>query len=153
MGWYSMLYRYRNGDEPPACTIGNDRAHDLAAKAESLGHVDRSQLWNADAMSIDRKFVISKVEAQSVPFLAFEPREATFLPILAWMLELGECPLFLHTAVALKSLLKMTEFLLRSAFGDLIAPRELFFLDLVIFALEVLHLGPLALGSVLFPTS
>src|SRR6266700_3971096 len=153
MGWYVMFHLHRNGDEPPPRTIANCSTHDLAAKAERLGHVDRSQLGNADAVPIDRKFVISKVEAQSVLFLAFEPWEATFLPILAWMLELGKRPFLLHPPVVVKSLSQMAKLLFGSAFRDLIAPGKLLALDPVILCLEVFDLGPCSLCTVVFPTS
>src|SRR5712692_2094271 len=122
MLWYFMLDLYRDGDEPPACTIGNDRAQDFALKAERFGHVDGSKLGDAYRMTIDREFIVGKIEAQSIPFLAFEMRETTFLTVLAWVLQLGKCPFLLHSPVVGKGLSQIAKLLLRCAFRDLIAP-------------------------------
>src|SRR5436189_1160481 len=148
-----MLHLYRNGDEPPACMIRDDCTHDLARPAECFGHVDRTKLGNTERVSHYREFIVSKVETQSVPFLAFEPREATFLPILAWMLELGKCSFFLHPPVVVKSLSQMAKLLFGSAFRDLIAPGKVLALDPVVLRLEVFDCGPCALCTIVFPAS
>src|SRR5712691_2126361 len=99
MGWRFILHFDRDGDEPPACLVGNSCAHDFALEAERFGHVDDAKLGNTYGLPIDRELIVGKVEAESIPFLAFEAWKATFLPILAWMLELGERSLLLHGPV------------------------------------------------------
>ena len=65
-----MLHFDRDGDEPPARTIENCGAHDLSLEAERLGHIDSPKLGDTQRMLIDRKLIVGKVEAQSIPFLA-----------------------------------------------------------------------------------
>src|SRR2546430_5509348 len=93
-------------------------------------------------MPIHRKFVVSKIEAQPVPFLAFEVRKTAFLSILAWMFELGKRSFLFHPPIVVKRLPQIVKRLFGSAFRDLIAPGELFALDAVVLCLEVVHLGP-----------
>src|SRR5712692_7345067 len=99
-----MLDLYRDGDEPPACTRGNDGAHDLPLKSSCFGHIHRSKLGDAYRMTINRKFIVGKIETQSIPFLAFEAGEATLFAILTRMFELGERPVFFHPPVVVESL-------------------------------------------------
>src|SRR5207247_9369630 len=117
-----MLHLDRNGDEPPARTIGNHRAHDLAVKAEFFRHVDISQLGNTERMPIDRKFIIGQIEAQAISFLALKPWKAAFLPILAWVFELGKGPFLLPAPVVRKGLPQMAKLLFWGIFCDLVAP-------------------------------
>src|SRR2546429_6512555 len=109
MGWHFVLHLYRDGDEPPACTRGNDGAHDLTLKAERFGHIDSHKLGDTYRLPIDSKFIVGQIEAQSIPFLAFETRKATFLPILAQMLKLWKCPFLLHPPVVVKGLPKIAK--------------------------------------------
>src|SRR2546421_2731562 len=148
-----VRYFYRDGDEPPACTRGNDGTHDLAMKAERFGHVDGSKLGDAYSTPINSKFIVGKIETQSVPFLAFQARKPALFTILTRMFEFRKCSFLLHAPVVVKGLPKMAKFLFWSAFGDLVAPRELFAFDPVVFYLEVFHLGPFSLHSVVFPAS
>src|SRR6266480_4214823 len=104
-------------------------------------------------MLVNRKFIIGKIETQAIPSLALEAREAAFLPILAWMFGSRKLLISLHAPIVGERLPKIGKFLFGSAFGDLFAPRELLPLDPVILALQVFHLGPLALRTVLFPAS
>src|SRR5437588_396130 len=134
-----MLHLDRNGDEPPASAIENNRAHDLAVKAECFGHVDVPELGNTERRPIDREFIIGQIEAQAISFLALKAWKAAFLTILAWVFELGKCPFLLHAQVVRKGLPKMAKLLFWGAFGDLVAPGKLLALDLVVLRLEVFH--------------
>jgi hypothetical protein len=138
---------------PPACTIGNDRAHDLALKSSRFGHIHRPKLGDTYHMPINRQFIVGKIETQSLPFLAFKARKPALFAILARMLELGKRPLFLHSPVVVESPPEIAEFLFRRAFCDLVAPGELFAFDPVILCLQVFHLGPFPLCPVVFPAS
>src|SRR6266566_73389 len=104
MGWYFMLNLYRDGDEPPARTIGNDCTHDLACKAKCFSHIDGSELGDTYRMPLDRKLIVGEVEAQPITLLAFEMWETALLTILAWMLELWKRPFLLHPPVIGKGL-------------------------------------------------
>src|SRR5712691_11687775 len=146
-----MLHLDRDGNEPPACTIGNNRAHDLAMETQFLGHVDLAQLWDVEGMPIDRELIVRQIEAQSIPFLAFEVRKACFLSILAWMFELGLCPFSFHTPIVGKGLSKIGKRLLRGTFRRLIDPRKLFALDPVVLPLEGFHRDPFTLCTCSFP--
>src|SRR6266702_2988380 len=148
-----MLHLYRDGGEPPACTRGNDGAHDLARPAERFGHVDGAKLGDAYRLPINRKFIVGKIEAQAIPFLAFKARKPALFTILAWMLELRERTLFLHPPEVSESLPAISEFLFGSAFRDLVAPGKLLTLDPIILRLEVFHLGPFVLCPLVFPAS
>ena len=66
-----------------------------------------------------------KVEAQAIPFLALEVRKARLLSILAGMFELGLCSFFFHAPVVGEGLPKISKCLLRGAFRDFVAPREI----------------------------
>src|SRR5260370_13313515 len=153
MGWHFMLNLYRDGDEPPACTIENNSSHDPAVKAERFSHVDDYKIGDTYRMPVHRAFIVGKIEAQSIPFLAFKAREPTFLTVLAWVLQLWKCPFLLHSPVVGQGLSQIAELLFRCAFCDLVAPGELFAFDGVILCLEVFHLRPFSLGPVLFPAS
>ena len=50
MGWPLMLHLDRDGDEPPARTIGNSCTRDFARKAQFLGHVDIAQLQRTQSV-------------------------------------------------------------------------------------------------------
>src|SRR5260370_32811419 len=153
MGWDLMLHLDRDGNEPPPCTRRNDSTHDLALESERFGHIDRPKLGDAYRLPIHSKFVVSKIEAQPVPFLAFEVRKTAFLSILAWMFELGQRSFLFHPPIVSKRLPQIGKLLFGSAFRDLRAPGELFALDAVVFCLEVFHLGPFPLYTILFPAS
>src|SRR5689334_12573139 len=102
-----MVHLDCDGDEPPAGTVGNRGAHDLAREAQFLSHVDMAKLRHSKRVSIDRKLIVGQIEAQSVPFLAFKVRETSFLPILTWMFELRKRPLLFHPPVIVKGAPKM----------------------------------------------
>src|SRR6266487_4774868 len=153
MGWCLMLHFDRNGDEPPARTIGNSGAHDLALEAQFFGHVDVAQLWDAECMTVNRELIVCQVEAQSITLLAFEVRKARFLSVLARMFELGLCPFLFHTPVVGEGLPQIGKGLFWSAFRDFIAPGKLLAFDLVVLHLEVFHLDSFALCPCFFPAS
>src|SRR2546426_7048188 len=148
-----MLHFDCDRDEPPACTIGNRCTHDLALQTQFFAHVDLAQLWDVECMPVNRELIVCQVEAQSITLLAFEVRKARFLPILAWMFELGLCLILFHAPVVGEGLSQINKGLFWSAFGHFIAPRELLALDLVVFCLEVFHLDPLTFCPCFFPAS
>src|SRR6266446_2130440 len=153
MSWRLMLHFDRNGDEPPACTIGNSCAQDLATETQFLGHVDITQLGNMQGMPINRKFIVGQVKAQFVLFLTLEARKARFLSILAWVFELGLGSFLFHAPVVGKGLSKIGKCLFWSAFGHFVAPGKVFTFDLVVFRLEIFHLDPFACCTSFFPAS
>ena len=99
------------------------------------------------------KFVIGKVETQSIALFAFETRESAFLAILARMFKPGKRSFLLHPPVIVESMSHMAKLFFGSTFGDLVAPGKLLTLDPVILHLEVLDLGPRSLCPVVFPAS
>src|SRR5437764_2536735 len=125
MSWDLMLHLDRDGNEPPARTIRNDRTHDLALESERFGHIDRPKFGDSERLPIHRKFVVSKIEAQPVPFLAFEVRKTAFLSILARMLELWLGPFLFHAPVVGESLIQIGKRLFWSAVGHFIDPGKL----------------------------
>src|SRR5579859_7742038 len=153
MVWRLMLHLDRDGNEPPACAIGNSSAHDLAMETQFLGHVDLAQLWDVECMSIDRELIVRQIEAQSIPFLALEMWEACFLSILAWMFELGLRSFSFHPPVVGEGLPKIGKGLFWSTFRRLIDPRKSFALDAVVLRLEGFHRDPFPLCTCSFPAS
>src|SRR6516225_832924 len=147
----TMLNFNGDGDKPEACPFGDGSREDLALPPERLGHIDFAELRDRKEMPIDTKFIIVEVKREAVMLLALEMRETRILAIFARMFQFGLCPLFLHAEVIGERSRQMAKLLFRSAFRDLGGPGELFFLDAVVLALEILHLDPTALGACLFP--
>jgi hypothetical protein len=147
-----MLHLDRNGDEPPVCTVENGRTQGFAGKTHVLTHIDLAQLRNMQGMPVNREFVVSQVEAQSITLFALEMREARFLSILAWVFEPGLRPLFFHAPKVGEGVPQIGKCLFRSTLRGFVHPGKLLTFDLVVLRLEVVHLDPLALCPRLFPT-
>src|SRR5712691_1338699 len=125
MGGRLMLHLDRDRDEPPACVRGNGCTHDLARKAQYFGHVDIPKFGNMERMPINGELIIGKVEAQTISFLALKARKACFLPILAWVFELGLRPLLLHAPIVGEGLPQIGKRLFWSALRGFVAPGTL----------------------------
>ncbi|EFH88666.1 hypothetical protein Krac_10149 [Ktedonobacter racemifer DSM 44963] len=81
-----FLHRYLlrefdlDAHEPPICCSGDACTENFSLKAEILGHIDPSELWNPEAMISDLELVVGEIEARLAAFLALELRTAS-LPL------------------------------------------------------------------------